>query len=171
MIKWKITIITSPIFLSNYILIFCSHLFGDMKRVFFIVINTSKLFLFCFSLSCVDGMSCFPNIYLCSHPPSTTSITYSSQSFLVKYESHKKWCNRINFYSVITTVQFNVKKTTCEESSFLKMSSFFKILSISFPLSVWMSFCHIFYCALWSSMISFLLILCKLLDLKKNCKF
>ena len=36
------------------------HLFGNMKDVFFIVFNTSKLLLFCISLSCVDRMSCFP---------------------------------------------------------------------------------------------------------------
>ena len=39
---------------------------------------------------------------------------------------------------------------------------------------VWMSSCYIVCYALWTSVISFLLvllILCKILDLKKNCKF
>ena len=55
-----ITIITSYIFLSDYILIFCTHLFGNTKDVFFIVFNTSKLLLFWISFSCVDGIFCFP---------------------------------------------------------------------------------------------------------------
>ena len=45
--------------LSDYILIFCTHLFGDRKYVFFIVFNTGKLLLFCICLSCVDRMLYF----------------------------------------------------------------------------------------------------------------
>ena len=48
-----ITIITPYIFLSDYILIFCTHLSGYMKDVFF-VSNTSK-FLFCISLTACRG--------------------------------------------------------------------------------------------------------------------
>ena len=38
-------------------------------------------------------------------------------------------------------------------------------------LCVWMSTYHIVCCTLWTSLISFLLILRNVLDLKKNCKF
>ena len=40
--------------------IFCTHLFGGMKDVFFIDFNTSKLLLFRISLSCVGSMLCLP---------------------------------------------------------------------------------------------------------------
>ena len=83
-IKGKIAITMSYAFLSNYILIFCMHLFGNTKVVFFIVFNTSKLLLFCISLSCVDGMLCFPftiQIFIFA----TTCLPQLPQSFLLRY--------------------------------------------------------------------------------------
>ena len=54
-----------------FCLIFYMHLFGSMKDVFFIDFNTSKLLLFCISVSCVGSMLCLPFCikYLSLLPP------------------------------------------------------------------------------------------------------
>ena len=54
------------------------------ERCFFVVFNTSKLLLFCISLSCVDGMSCFPfciQIFVFT----TTRLPQLPQSSLLGY--------------------------------------------------------------------------------------
>ena len=69
-------------------------------------------------------------------------------------------------------IQFSVKKTIfCDK--FIFFNNWRRVLTRTFrpSLSIWTSFCHIVCWAPWTSVISFLLILHKLLDLKKNCKF
>ena len=90
-IKWKIFIIILYTFLSDYILVFSTHLFGVTKVfflvflfVFFIVFNISKLLLFCISLICIDGMLCF-TFGIQAFVFATTHLPQLTQSSLVRY--------------------------------------------------------------------------------------
>ena len=83
-IKWKISIIILYTFLSDYILVFSTHLFGVMKVVFFIVFNIRKLLLFWISLICIDGMLCF-TFWIQAFVFATTDLPQLTQSSPVRY--------------------------------------------------------------------------------------
>ena len=117
-------------FLSDYILIFCMHLFGDTKDVFFIVFNTSKPLLFCISLSGVDGMSCFKFCiqYLSLLPPAFHNfhnLLFSDISLLT-FSFHHHVCF-LRMSSLICRVIHFTRKSF--GTNFLKQSSLFTILA------------------------------------------